>query len=241
MGFEVDLLSMNEGLYFINEKLIKNEGAHIVTINPEMIETAAQNEDLAYALDNAELVIPDGVGITLALRLKGIKQRRVAGIVFAHKLIAMSADKGYSTAFVGAHEEVVNRAVENLKKEFPPLEVAYKRNGYFSEDEENEVIEKIIESNARIVFVALGIPRQEIFIRKLKEKRNDLILIGVGGSFDVWSGFVERAPVIWQKLGLEWLYRTIKQPERFKRIFPTLPLFLFRVIIENVQQARFVD
>ena len=84
----------------------------------------------------------------------------------------------------------------------------------------------------------MGVPRQEFFIDKIKSKKDDIILIGVGGSFDVWSGFTKRAPVIWQKLGLEWLYRALKQPERFKRIFPTLPLFLFKVIIETIQLEK---
>ena len=81
-------------------------------------------------------------------------------------------------------------------------------------------------------------PKQELFIDKIKSKSNGIISIGVGGSFDVWAGYVQRAPVSWQKLGLEWLYRTIKQPERFKRIFPTLPMFLFKVIIETMQNKR---
>ena len=86
--------------------------------------------------------------------------------------------------------------------------------------------------------VALGVPKQEFFIEKIKSQKNDIIAIGIGGSFDVWAGYVQRAPISWQKLGLEWLYRTIKQPERFKRIFPTLPMFLFKVIIEAIQIKR---
>ena len=128
---------------------------------------------------------------------------------------------------------MVNRAVENIMAQTPNLKVVYKRDGYFSNDD--EVVDALIAAKPKVLLVALGVPRQEFFIEKIKSKKNDIISIGVGGSFDVWSGFTQRAPLAWQKLGLEWLYRTIKQPERFKRIFPTLPLFLFRVIIETMQ------
>ena len=106
---------------------------------------------------------------------------------------------------------------------------------------QNETIhinKKFNTDYSKVILVAMGAPKQEFFINKLKSQKNDIILIGVGGSFDVWSGYTKRAPKTWQKLGLEWLYRTIKQPERFKRIFPTLPMFLFKVIIETIQIKR---
>jgi len=236
LGYGVDLLTKNEGLDFISERIIENEGAQIATINPEMIEMGEKDEKLGDILRDADLVIPDGVGIKLALKIRGIKQEQIPGIEFARELINMCAENGYSVGFVGAHEEVVNRAVENIKKETPNLNVVYKHNGYF--DNEDAIIDAILEANPKVLLVALGVPRQEFFMDKIKSKKNDIILIGVGGSFDVWSGFSKRAPLIWQKLGLEWLYRTIKQPERFKRIFPTLPLFLFKVIIETTQLEK---
>lgn len=236
LGYGVDLGSKNEALDYISKKIISKEGAQIVTINPEMIEVGEKDERLGKILKNADLIIPDGVGIKLALRFRGIKQEQIAGIDFARSLINICADNDYSVAFVGAQEEVVNRAVENIKKETPNLNVVYKHNGYY--DDEDVIIDAILAAEPKVVLVAMGVPRQEFFIDKLKSKKNDIILIGVGGSFDVWSGFTKRAPVVWQKLGLEWLYRTIKQPERFKRIFPTLPLFLFRVIIETIQLEK---
>ncbi len=236
LGYGVDLGSKNEALDYISKKIISKEGAQIVTINPEMIEMGEKDERLGKILKNADLIIPDGVGIKLALRFRGIKQEQIAGIDFARSLINICADNDYSVAFVGAQEEVVNRAVENIKKETPNLNVVYKHNGYY--DDEDVIIDAILAAEPKVVLVAMGVPRQEFFIDKLKSKKNDIILIGVGGSFDVWSGFTKRAPVVWQKLGLEWLYRTIKQPERFKRIFPTLPLFLFRVIIETIQLEK---
>ena len=219
--------------------MLNNQGAHIVTINPEMIELGNKDEKLEKILKNADLVIPDGVGIKIALRLREIKQEQIAGIEFARELINVCADNGYPVAFIGAQEEVINRAVENIKNETPNLNVVYKHNGYY--DDEDAIIDELLEKEPKVILVAMGVPRQEFFIEKIKSKKNDIIMIGVGGSFDVWSGFTKRAPVIWQKLGLEWLYRTIKQPERFKRIFPTLPRFLIKVIIETTQLEKEID
>ena len=233
LGYGVDLLTKNEGLDFISKKIINNEGAQVVTINPEMIEMGNKNEALGSVLKNADLVIPDGFGIKLALKLRGIEQEQIPGVEFSRELINVCAENDYPVAFVGAKEDVVNRAVENIMAQTPNLKVVYKRDGYFSNDD--EVVDALIAAKPKVLLVALGVPRQEFFIEKIKSKKNDIISIGVGGSFDVWSGFTQRAPLAWQKLGLEWLYRTIKQPERFKRIFPTLPLFLFRVIIETMQ------
>lgn len=239
LGYGVDLLTKNEGLDYISKKIINNEGAQVVTINPEMIEMGNKNQELGEILKNADLVIPDGFGIKLALKIRGIQQEQVPGIEFSRELINICAENDYPVAFIGAKEEVINKAVENISKQTPNLKVVYKRNGYFNN--EDEVVDSVIAANPKLLLVALGVPRQEFFINKIKSKKNDIILIGVGGSFDVWSGFTQRAPETWQKMGLEWLYRTIKQPERFKRIFPTLPMFLLKVIMETTQLKRIAN
>ena len=236
LNYGVDLLTKNEGLDFIAKKIIEKQGAQIVTINPEMIEMGNKDKELGNILKNADLVIPDGFGIKLALKLRGISQEQIPGIEFARELINICAENNYPIGFLGAKEEVLNKAVENIKQQTPNLNVVYQKNGYYNN--EDSLIEEILMANPKVLLVALGVPKQEFLINKIKAKNNDIILIGVGGSFDVWAGYVERAPKQWQKLGLEWLYRTIKQPERFKRIFPTLPMFLFKVIIETMQVKR---
>ena len=125
-------------------------------------------------------------------------------------------------------EEVVVKAVENLQKEINGLNIVYFHNGYFKEDA--PIYEELKSKSPKLILVALGSPRQEEFIYNAKKVLNPALMVGIGGSLDVWSGSVKRAPKIFQKLGLEWLYRTISQPSRFKRIFPTLPLFLLKVI-----------
>jgi N-acetylglucosaminyldiphosphoundecaprenol N-acetyl-beta-D-mannosaminyltransferase len=131
-------------------------------------------------------------------------------------------------AIVGAKEEIISRAVENLKKELPQLNIVYSHNGYFDNDE--EIYNGLKNANPRLVLVAMGSPRQEQFIYNAKKVLNPCLMVGIGGSLDVWSGNIKRAPKLFQKLGLEWLYRTITQPSRFKRIFPTLPLFILKAI-----------
>ena len=126
----------------------------------------------------------------------------------------------------------MEKAVGNLKSEIPELNVIYKHDGYF--DNEEEILSQTAEKKPVLVLVAMGAPKQEEFIYKLKTRLPDAVMIGVGGSFDVWANEVERAPEIYQKLGLEWLYRTIKDPKRFKRIFPALPLFVLRVFKEKL-------
>lgn len=236
LGFEVDLFSMDEALQFTHQCLQENNGLHIVTINPEMIAMGNKDAEFGRVLNEADLTVPDGVGVKLALKIKGVNQENVPGIEFSKKLIGLCALEGYTIGLFGAKEEIVQKASKNLRYEFQNLNITYIRNGYFSPEEESVIREEIKAVSPRVMFVALGAPKQEIFISTLKEQMPNTIFIGVGGSFDVWSGVTKRAPEIWQKLGLEWLYRTLKEPSRFKRIFPALPLFLIQVIMETIHE-----
>ena len=222
-GFNIDTFTFDEALQYA-------EKGQVVTINPEMILSARRNADFAEIINSAELVIPDGIGVQLGLKILGHNVRRIAGIEFGRKLIDKFASQ--PTAFVGAKPEIITKAVENLKKEVPNLNAVYVQDGYFKDDD--RVLDELTVANPKLVLVALGSPKQEIFISKAKNLLPNALFIGLGGSFDVWSGVVERAPEIWQKLGLEWLYRTVKEPKRFKRIFPTLPLFVLKVFKEKV-------
>ena len=147
-------------------------------------------------------------------------------------MIDKSAENNLPVALIGAKPEVIKLAKENLEKEVEGLNIVYIQDGYFKDDD--RVLEELKNANPRLILVALGSPKQEKFIAKAKNILNYGLMVGVGGSFDVWSGTVERAPEIYQKFGIEWLYRTVKQPERFKRIFPTLPLFVLRVLREKL-------
>lgn len=235
LGYPVSLCSYDEAVDLVCNS---DNFMQIVTINPEMIELAQKNKEFDELLKSADLVVPDGVGIKIALKLRKINQEQIAGCEFAKTLIEKAASAGEKIALVGAKQEVLDLCKEKLLEEFPNLQIVYSQNGYFKEDEEQVIIENIKNSGAKYLFVALGAPKQEFFIKKCKEFGCNVKGIGVGGSFDVWAGIVLRAPKIWQKLGLEWLYRTLKQPSRFKRIFPTLPLFLFKVIMSSRSECE---
>ena len=209
----------------------KSISGQVITINPEMTDNAVKNPHFAEIINCAELVIPDGIGVEIGLKILGHKVRRIAGIEFAHRMIEECAKNSQSVALIGAKPEIVEKAKENLINEFQQLYITYIHDGYFDDDE--KILNELKIRQPRLVLCALGSPKQEEFIFKAKKILPEALLIGVGGSFDVWSGVVKRAPVIYQKLGLEWLYRTAKEPKRFKRIFPTLPLFVLKVLREK--------
>lgn len=222
----VDTFTIDEAIKYAN-----TISGQVITINPEMIENASQNPDFAEIINSAELVIPDGIGVEIGLKILGYNVRRIAGIEFSHRMIEECAKNSQSVALVGAKPQIVEKAKENLEKEISGLYITYAHDGYFSNDE--EIINELKIRQPRLVLCALGSPKQEEFIIKAKQVLRNALFVGVGGSFDVWSGVVERAPEIYQKLGLEWLYRTVKEPKRFKRIFPTLPLFVLKVLREK--------
>ena len=210
-------------------KLAKeNKVSQIVTINPEMFETAESDPEFSQIVDEAEMVVPDGIGVKIGLKLNGYDVERIPGVDLAKSLLKEAAEEKLPVAIIGAKEEVIVKAIENLKTELSNLNITYYHNGYFNDD--NSIYEELKKSEARIILVAMGSPRQEKFIYNAKKVLPLGLMIGIGGSLDVWSGIVKRAPEIYQKLGLEWLYRTISQPERIKRIFPTIPLFLLKVL-----------
>ena len=231
----VELLGLNIDDYTFEEAVVKakllidgEKVSQVVTINPEMFQEAEKNADFANIVREAEMVIPDGVGVKIALQITGKKAVRIPGIDFAKRLLKEAASSGIPVAIVGSKEEVVTKAVENLQKEINGLNIVYYHDGYFKDDK--PIYNELKSKAPKLILVALGSPRQEQFIYNAKRILNPALMIGVGGSLDVWSGTVKRAPKIFQVLGLEWLYRTVTQPSRFKRIFPTLPLFILKVI-----------
>ncbi len=231
LGYEIDTYSFDGALERALELEKEDRVSQVVTINPEMFDCAKTDSEFAEILKKAEMVIPDGVGVKIGLKILGKNVDRIAGIDFARKMLEKSADNNFPVAIIGAKPEVIQLAKENLSKEISGLNIVYAQDGYF--DDDNKVLEELKNTGARLILVALGSPKQEKFVSKARDILPFGLMVGVGGSFDVWSGTVERAPEIYQKLGIEWLYRTLKQPERFKRIFPTLPLFVLRVIKEK--------
>jgi N-acetylglucosaminyldiphosphoundecaprenol N-acetyl-beta-D-mannosaminyltransferase len=232
LGYEIDTFTFDGALDYALNLEKTDKVSQVVTINPEMFDCAKVDEDFSNILKTAEMVIPDGVGVKLGLKILGKNVERIAGIDFARKMLELSAKNSLSVAIIGAKPEIIELAKQKLLDEIEGLNIVFSQDGYFDDDE--KVLNELKQVQPRLVLVALGSPKQEKFISKAKSILPFGLMVGVGGSFDVWSGNVERAPEFYQKLGIEWLYRTLKQPERFKRIFPTLPLFVLRVLKEKL-------
>lgn len=227
LGYGVDSFTFDEAV----EYAYSHHG-QIVTINPEMISEARKNKDFSEIVEHADLVVPDGIGVEIGLKILGHKVRRIPGIELGRALIVKFSDENKTVAFVGAKPEVVESAVKMLRTDIQNLNVVYFHDGYFKDA--NIIMDSLYQAKPDLVLVALGSPKQEFFIAEMKTRLPNSTFIGLGGSFDVWAGHVERAPEIYQNLGLEWLYRTIKEPKRLKRIFPTLPLFILSVLKERL-------
>ena len=228
LGFNIDNYSFDEAVARAKSLIDGDRVAQVITINPEMFQAAENDSYFANIIREAEMVIPDGVGVKLGLKLTGKNAARIPGIDFAKRLLKEAALSNIPVAIVGSKEEIITKAVENLQKEISGLSIVYYHNGYFQND--NEIYEGLKKYSPKLILIAMGSPKQEKFIYEAKKVLNPALMVGIGGSLDVWSGTVKRAPKIFQVLGLEWLYRTITQPSRFKRIFPALPLFLIKVL-----------
>lgn len=228
----VKLQNLPIDTFTIDEALKYAQKGQVITINPEMIFYASKHPEFADIIKESELVIPDGIGVQIGLKILGHDVRRIAGIEFGRKILEKYSAENKTCALIGAKPEVIEKAVENLQKEIKNINIVYSHDGYFKDD--SEILNELTASCPDVVLTALGAPKQEEFNYKAKKLLPNTLFIGVGGSFDVWAGIVRRAPEIYQKLGLEWLYRTVKEPKRFKRIFPTLPLFVLKVLKERI-------
>ncbi|HOJ92855.1 MAG TPA: WecB/TagA/CpsF family glycosyltransferase [Dictyoglomaceae bacterium] len=217
--------NLDEFRNLILDFLHRDKLCMIFTPNAEMLALAKDDLDLKKILEETDLNLPDGVGVLLLARRKGVEMSRFPGVEALLEILTFAEELGVPVFFLGAKEEVVNSMVERLKLKFPNLKIAGFHDGYFSESKEEEIIEEINNSGAKILFVALGVPKQEYWVFKNKEKLKVNIAMGVGGSFDVLSGKKKRAPLIFRKLSLEWLYRLMQEPKRLIERFPNLVKF----------------
>jgi N-acetylglucosaminyldiphosphoundecaprenol N-acetyl-beta-D-mannosaminyltransferase len=230
LGVDVSTDTYEQLTSKLMEDINHNRKSFIVAINPEKIMKAQEDEQLRELLNQATYQIPDGIGVILASMIKGGKIRsRVTGIDMMLRLCEEAAKHGKKIFLYGAKPGVADEAKKKLEEKFPGIQIVGTMHGY--EKDENVVKEAINKSNADILFVALGSPAQEYWIVKHMHSLVPKVYQGVGGSFDVVSGRLKRAPLIFQKLGLEWLYRLIKEPWRWKRQL-VLPKFLIKAIKE---------
>ena len=208
--------------------LLHAEGTHyVVTPNPEIVEVCRENPAAKQAVNGADLVLPDGIGVIKGAAMLGTPlKEKTPGVEFAAHLMERMAGEGKSLYLLGAKPGVAETAAKNLAAQYPGLVIAGTHDGYFKED--GPVVESIRQSSADVVFVCLGAPKQELWMAKNGPATGAHLLCGLGGSLDVFAGVVERAPKFWSDHGLEWFYRLCKEPRRIGRMMK-LPLFLVHV------------
>jgi N-acetylglucosaminyldiphosphoundecaprenol N-acetyl-beta-D-mannosaminyltransferase len=207
-------------------------GGQIVTLNAEMTMAGRADPALGSAIAAAQLVIPDGAGVVWALAVQGHRVRRSPGIELARSLLEHAASHGWRVALVGASPAVMELLRQRLRQELPALQLVFTAHGFQPEDAWPALEEEVLAASTDLVLVALGVPRQELWIQHLAGRRGGLWM-GVGGSFDVWAGVKTRAPDWMGALQIEWLYRLIQEPHRWRRML-ALPAFARAVLAERL-------
>lgn len=224
LGVGFDSFTMEEAVEAALGFITERSARYVCTPNPEIVMAARDNPELKSALEGADMVLADGVGVTkAAAMLKTPLKARLPGIDFATNVISRLAEKGGSLYLFGAKPSVADAAAVNLAGKYPGIVIAGTSDGYFTDD--IPIIDRINAANPDFLMVCLGSPKQELWMARNRGKLNCGLMAGLGGSLDVLAGNIRRAPEAWQKLGLEWLYRVIREPKRVGRI-AKLPLFV---------------
>ena len=233
----VDPVDRNEAIQRVKYFLSKGTRPHaIIAANPEKNFTVPKDAVLYDIFKNSDLLLPDGIGVVLAARiLYGVAIERVPGSEFIFDICKIAAEGSYKVFIYGATEDVNKRSVEELKNRYPNLKIVGRANGYVKESEMSDLIDRINASKAEILFLALGSPKQEKWYATHKDRLHHVKVVqGVGGTLDTIAGTVKRAPEMWCKLQLEWLYRLVMEPKRIRRQ-KVLPIFAAMVLIAKIK------
>jgi N-acetylglucosaminyldiphosphoundecaprenol N-acetyl-beta-D-mannosaminyltransferase len=231
----IDRVTMDESLALIEQYIAEGKPHHIVTADASMVMAYRDDPEFAAIVDVADLITPDGAGILWATKRLGTPvTSKVSGVDLSAKCCALSAEKGWRIYFFGAGPNVAEEAAARMMAHHPGAQIVGFRDGYFKPEEEPAIVAQIREVKPDILLVALGIPKQEKFIAKHRDALNIPVMIGVGGTLDVFSGTVRRAPVWMQQAGLEWFYRVASNPNprRFGKL-KQLPRFAQMVLSEK--------
>ncbi|TAE53692.1 MAG: glycosyltransferase [Nostocales cyanobacterium] len=222
----------------------KGKGVHVVTLNAEMTMQAEKNQPLAAVIQKADLVIPDGAGVVLYLRyLLRQAVKRCPGIELAEKLLQEIAQEQPDTKifFYGGATEVAETAAQFWQDKIPNINIVGTHSGYHSPEEEEILHKTLVKLQPQVIFVGLGVPRQELWIAKNRDLCPQAIWVGVGGSFDIWSGCKNRAPDWLANNNLEWLYRLYQEPWRWRRMLAlpefVIKAFIYRLTAKSIHSA----
>ncbi len=232
LGVGVDICTMEAAVDFLVSAIERDGLTSVYTPNSEIILHAYKNPDYCEVLNRGSLVTADGIGVVYASKiLKQPLPERVSGFDLANKLLERVAPEGKSLYLFGGKPGVAEKAAKKICRLYPGINIVGISDGYFDAEKEKEIIADINEKNPDILFVCLGFPKQECWIDAHSDL-NAKVAMGIGGSLDVFAGEVKRAPLFFQKCGLEWFYRLIKQPSRFIRML-ALPKFGFTVLLHG--------
>lgn len=240
-GINFDDVTLTEATALLGEHLEKGEGMMAVyTPNAEIVQLCIEKNEYYELINSAEMIVPDGIGVIKAAKILGKPMKeRVPGVELGEKMIEYCAEAGHKVYFLGGKPGVAALAAENMTKKYPGLSVAGVADGYFKKEgeESDRVIENILSSGAELLFVCLGVPAQERWIFDNKDRlcKKVKVCMALGGSLDVYSGSVRRAPAIFRKTGFEWLYRLLRQPSRIGRMMK-LPKFLLGTYAEKLKK-----
>ena len=238
-GVNFDNVTMEEAVAICEGFVKEGRQGIVFTPNAEIVQMTVENAEFKEIINSADLIVPDGAGVVLASKiLKKNLKGKVAGVELAENLISRSGESGIKFFFYGSHPDkgdgvsVADTAKAKLLEKYPDANIVGTSHGYVKDDGMDALIEKINESGADALFVCLGVPRQEKWIAANRERLNPKIIIGLGGSLDVFAGTVMRAPRIFIKLNLEWFYRLLKEPWRLGRMM-SIPKFLIATIFSK--------
>lgn len=231
----IDAVNMQQTLQVIDHAINRNQNIQHVVVNAAKLVKMQKNQELFDSVVNSTLINADGQGVVWASKiLRKPLPERVAGIDLMQHLFVLAKEKKYKIYLLGAKEDIINQTAETISNNYSSEILAGWRNGYFSVEEEESVAKIIAKSGAHMLFVGMPSPKKEIFLNKYKKLLNMPFIMGVGGSFDVLSGKVKRAPLWMQKIGLEWFYRFLQEPQRmWKRYLITNSLFIWYVLRER--------
>ena len=242
LGISIDRVTKKEAGQ-ITEKLIKESNKTCQMIfapNTEFIMYAQKDEEYYKLLNKSRLSTPDSIGVIIAGKLqhKPFKER-IPGQAYFREIIELSNQKGYSIYLLGGEPDIPEKTKENLEKIYPNVNIVGTHHGYFSKEEEKEIIEEINKLQPNVLFVALGAPKQEKWIEEHKNELKVDVAAGQGGTYDYEAGKIRRAPVWIQKIGMEWLWRLILQPSRIIRM-RVLPVFLLKILLtKDITKGKF--
>jgi len=236
LGVPVDALDMKTAVEFASRALQQAaKPACILAVNPEKVMTLQKDRWLRDFFTDVDLLIPDGIGVVWAAKmLHRVAMSRVPGADLMPELCRLATESGHRVFLFGAKEEVNAAAARNLQEMLPTLRIAGRAHGYWPKDKADDLVDQINGSGADILFVALGSPRQERWIAENQSKLTVRVIQGVGGTFDVISGVVKRAPEFWQRIHLEWFYRLLSDPRRIKRQ-AVYPAFVLKVLADKIR------